>query len=97
MNPTNFKAMAALAAVLMLPSCQQEDDFASTPQHSPPTTEDYTLTESEAVAIAKDAVISLKGNKTRAAKDGQELTVKDIERVPEATRAGGGPGASSTW
>ena len=97
MNPTNFKAMAALAAVLMLLSCQQDDDFAGTPQPAPPASEDYTLTEDEAVAIAEGAVIGLKGGKTRVAASGQALTVKTIERVPECTRAGGGPGASSTW
>lgn len=97
MNPTNFKAMAALAAVLMLLSCQQDDDFASAPQPVPPAAEDYTLTEDEAVAIAEGAVIGLKGGKTRVAASGQALTVKTIERVPECTRTGGGPGASSTW
>ena len=47
MKMKNFKVMAALAAVLMLLSCQQEDDFAGTPQPATPASEDYTLTEDE--------------------------------------------------
>lgn len=61
MKMKNFKVMAALAAVLLLLSCQQEDDFAGTPQPAPPASEDYTLTEDEAVAIAEGAVMGLKG------------------------------------
>ena len=76
MKMKNFKVMAALAAVLMLLSCQQEDDFAGTPQPAPPASEDYTLTEDEAVAIAEGAVIGLKGGKTRVAASGQALTVR---------------------
>lgn len=83
----NFKIMMAVAVVFMLLSCQQEDDFAVTAQPpSPPT--DYTLTESEAVDIAKNAVMGLNGHGTRAAVGDGELTVKTIERVPETTRAG---------
>lgn len=73
---------------MALTSCTQEQDYDLNAAKSitPTATENYQVSQEEAVAIATNAVISLGGYETRAGNTDCMLTVKNISRVPEQTR-----------
>lgn len=73
---------------MALTSCTQEQDYDLNAAKSitPTATENYQVSQEEAVAIATNAVISLGGYETRAGNTDRMLTVKNISRVPEQTR-----------